>query len=104
MKWAPIHSTARKDIIISITQYYTNCMQEIKKTCLKNMSWIFVFPQQRKLMGSSAQISSGVRVPVCAGVGSGGKFRKVAEGFGGSGGFRRGLLFATLTGAAMFFF
>ena len=61
------------------------------------------FPQQRKLMGSSAQISSGVRrrgskervpeegsrrfrrVPGCAGVGSGGRFRKVPEG---SGGFR----------------
>ena len=57
-----------------------------------------VFPQQRKLMGSSAQISSGVcrcgsqeqvpeegsgrfrRVPVCAGVGSGGRFRKIPEG------------------------
>ena len=55
------------------------------------------FPQQRKLMGSSAQISSGVcrcgsqeqvpeegsgrfrRVPECAGVGSGGGFRKVPE-------------------------
>ena len=64
-----------------------------------------LFPQQRKLMGSSAQISSGVcrcgsqeqvpeegsgrfrkvpegsgrfrRVPACAGVGSGGGFRKV---------------------------
>ena len=59
----------------------------------------FLFPQQRKLMGSSAQISSGVcrcgsqeqvpegsgrfrRVPVCAGVGSGGRFRKVLEGPG----------------------
>ena len=60
----------------------------------------FFFPQQRKLMGSSAQISSGVcrcgsqeqvpeegsgrfrRVPVCAGVGSGGRFRKVPEGSG----------------------
>ena len=58
------------------------------------------FPQQRKLMGSSAQISSGVcrcgskervpeegsgrfrRVPACAGVGSGGRFRKVPEGSG----------------------
>ena len=59
----------------------------------------FFFPQQRKLMGSSAQISSGVcrcgsqeqvpeegsgrfrRVPACvgAGVGSGGGFRKVPE-------------------------
>ena len=58
-----------------------------------------LFPQQRKLMGSSAQISSGVcrcgsqeqvpeegsgrfrRVPACAGagVGSGGGFRKVPE-------------------------
>ena len=78
------------------------------------------FPQQRKLMGSSTQISSGVcrrgsqeqvpeegsrrfrRVPVCAGVGSGGRFRKVLEGSGvccgvcwcrfleaGSGRFRR---------------
>ena len=52
-----------------------------------------IFPQQRKLMGSSAQISSGVcrrglqeqvpeegsgefrRVPASAGVGSGGRFR-----------------------------
>ena len=58
------------------------------------------FPQQRKLMGSSAQISSGVcrrgsqeqvpeegsgrfrRVPACAGVGSGGRFRKVPESSG----------------------
>ena len=71
------------------------------------------FPQQRKLLGSSAQISSGVRrsgsqeqvpkegcgrfrrVPLCAGVGSRGKFRKVPEGSGvcwcgeGCGGFRR---------------
>ena len=57
-----------------------------------------IFPQQRKLMGSSAQISSGVcrcgsqeqvpeegfgrfrRVPACAGVGSGGWFRKVRTG------------------------
>ena len=56
-----------------------------------------IIPQQRKLMGSSAQISSGVcrcgsqeqvpeegsgrfrRVPECAGVGSGGGFRKVLE-------------------------
>ena len=61
---------------------------------------LFFFPQQRKLMGSSAQISSGVcrcrsqepvpeegskrfrRVPVCDGVGSGGRFRKVPEGSG----------------------
>ena len=59
-----------------------------------------LFPQQRKLKGSSAQISSGVfrcgsqeqvpeagsgrfwRVPVCAGVGSGGRFRKVPESSG----------------------
>ena len=59
-----------------------------------------LIPQQRKLMGSSAQISSGVclcrsqeqvpeegsgrfrRVPACAGVGSGGKFRKVPESSG----------------------
>ena len=59
--------------------------------------WASIFPQQRKLMGSSAQMSSGVcrcgsqeqvpeegsgrfrRVPVCASVGSGGKFRKVPE-------------------------
>ena len=57
-------------------------------------------PQQRKLMGSSAQISSGVcrcgsqeqvpeegsgrfrGVPACAGVGSGGKFHKVPESSG----------------------
>ena len=57
-------------------------------------------PQQRKLMGSSAQISSGVcrcgsqeqvpeegsgrfrKVPACAGVGSGGGFRKVPESSG----------------------
>ena len=56
-----------------------------------------LFPQQRKLMGSSAQISSGVcrcgsqeqvpeegsgrfqRVSVCAGVSFGGRFRKVSE-------------------------
>ena len=57
---------------------------------------LFLFPQQRKLTGSSAQISSGVcrcgserqvpdegsggrfrRVPACAGVGSGGRFRRV---------------------------
>ena len=61
------------------------------------VSFFSFFPQQRKLMGSSAQISSGVcrcgsqeqvpeegsgrfrRVPACAGVGSGGKFRKVPE-------------------------
>ena len=60
----------------------------------------FFFPQQRKLMGSSAQISSGVcrcgsqeqvaeegsgrfrRVPACAGVGSGGRLRKVPESSG----------------------
>ena len=76
-------------------------------------------PQQRKLMGSSAQISSGVcrcgsqeqvpekgsgrfrRLPACAGAGSGGGFRKVPESSGvcwcrfrrqvaeGSGEFRR---------------
>ena len=60
-----------------------------------------IFPQQRKLMGSSAHINYGVRrcglqaqvpegsggsgggfrkVPVCAGAGSGGRFRKVPEG------------------------
>ena len=63
----------------------------------------FFVPQQRELMGSSAQISSGVcrcgsqeqvpeegsggrfrRVPECAGVGSGGRFRRqVPEGSGG---------------------
>ena len=104
----------------------------------------YVFPQQRKLMGSSAQISSRCgseeqvpeegsrrfrRVPVCAGVGSGGRFRKVPEGSSvcwcsfrrqlpeGSGGFRRVPVFrkvqessgvvsclATLTGAAMWLF
>ena len=65
-----------------------------------------VFPQQRKLKGSSAQINSGVfrcgsqeqvpeagsgrfrRVPVCAGVGSGGRFRNVPVCAGGSGEFR----------------
>ena len=70
------------------------------------------FPQQRKLMGSSAQISSGVcrcgseeqvpeegfrkfrRVPACAGVGSGGRLWRVAVCAGvaseaGSGRFRR---------------
>ena len=73
--------------------------------CKKSMIFTQVsfFPQQRKLMGSSAQISSGVcrcgsqeqvpeedsgrfrrfrRVPACAGVGSGGGFRKVPEGSG----------------------
>ena len=61
---------------------------------------ILIFPKQRKLMGSSAQISSGVcrcglqeqvpeegsgrfqRVLWCAGVGSGGRFRKVPESSG----------------------
>ena len=67
------------------------------------------FPQQRKLMGSSAQINSGVcrrgsqeqvpeegsrrfrRVPVCAGVGSGGRFRRVlvCAGIRSGGNFRR---------------
>ena len=67
-----------------------------------------IFPQQRKLMGSSAQISSGVsrcgsqeqvpeassgrfrRVPVCGGVGSGGRFRRVpmCAGVGSGGRFR----------------
>ena len=66
------------------------------------LSWILTScSQQRKLMGSSAQISSGVcrcrsqeqvpeegsgrfwRVPVCAGVGSGSRFRRqVPEGSG----------------------
>ena len=69
----------------------------------------FFVPQQRKLLGSSAQISSGVcrcgsqeqvpeegsgrfrRVPAYAGVGSGGRFRKVPERQvpDGSGRFRR---------------
>ena len=57
------------------------------------------FPQQRKLMGSSAQIGSGVlrcgsqaqvpegsggfrKVPDCAGAGSGSRFRRVSEGAG----------------------
>ena len=71
------------------------------------MSDLF-FPQQRKLMGSSAQISSGVcrcgpqeqvpeegsrrfrRVPACGGVGSGGRFRvPVCAGVGFGGKFRR---------------
>ena len=72
------------------------------------------FPQQRKLMGSSAQIRFGVRrcgsqaqvpegsrgfckVPVCAGAGSGGRFwRQVPDIFGrcrrvseGAGGFQK---------------
>ena len=75
--------------------------------------WMFafghVFPQQRKLMGSSAQTSSGVcrcgsqeqvpeegsrrfrRVPVCVGVGSGGRFRRVPvfAGVGSGGNFRK---------------
>ena len=69
---------------------------------------VFFFPHQRKLKGSSAQISSGVfrcgsqeqvpeagsgrfrRVPVCAGVGSGGRFRRVpvCAGVGSGGRFR----------------
>ena len=67
----------------------------------------FFFPQQRKLMGSSAQISSGVcrcgsqkqvpeagsgrfrKVPVCAGVGSGDRFRFRRQVPEGSGRFRR---------------
>ena len=68
-----------------------------------------LIPQQRKLMGSSAQINSGVcrcgsqeqvpeegsrrfrRVPVCAGVGSGGRFRRVLvfAGVRSGGNFRR---------------
>ena len=67
------------------------------------------FPQQRKLMGSSAQMSSGVcrcgseeqvpeegsrrfrRVPACAGVSSGGRFRRVpaCAGVGSGGRFRK---------------
>ena len=71
-------------------------MDRTKKRCCQ----ISYIPQQRKLMGSSAQISSGVcrrgsqeqvpeegsgrfrRVPECAGVGSGGGFRKVPESSG----------------------
>ena len=67
------------------------CLRKFLRTC----RFCFIFPQQRKLMGSSAQISSGVcrcgseeqvpeegsrrfrRVPVCAGVDSGGRFRRV---------------------------
>ena len=90
------------------------------------------FPQQRKLMGSSAQISSGVcrcgsqeqvpeegsgrfrRVPVCAGVSSGQRFRKVLEGSGvcwcgfrrkvpeGSGGFRCVLVWVPEEGSERF--
>ena len=50
-----------------------------------------MFPQQCKLIGSSAQISSGVcgsrfrrfrMVSGCAGAGSGGMFREVPEGSG----------------------
>ena len=55
---------------------------------LHRNGWFFVnvfFPQQRELMGSSAQIT----VPVCAGVGSGAMFRKVPEGCRG---FRRVLV------------
>ena len=91
------------------------------ETCFKLMfevsdlsHYYFCFiPQQRKLMGSSAQISSGVcrcesqeqvpeegsrrfrKVPVCGGLGSGSLFRKVPESSGmcwcgaGSGKFRR---------------
>ena len=94
------------------------------QTCLMKTapSMNLIFPQQRKLMGSSAQKSSGVcrrgsqeqvpeegsgrfrRVPACAGAGSGGRFRKVPESSGvcwcrfrrrvpeGSGGFRRMLV------------
>ena len=67
-----------------------------------------IFPQQRELMGSSAQISSGVcwcgsleqvpeegsgrfrTDPACAGVGSGGGFRKVPA-YVGVGSGRSGL-------------
>ena len=101
--------------------------------------WLILFPQQRKLMGSSYQISSGVcrcgsqeqvpergsgrfrRVPVCADVGSRGRFRRVLESSGefrrvpgssgagvGSGGRVRKVPessgAATLTGAAMWLF
>ena len=79
---------------------------------LCDLRFLRLFPQQRKLLGSSAQISSGVcrcgsqeqvpeegsgrfrRVPAYAGVGSGGRFRKVPKGgfrkvLEGSGRFRR---------------
>ena len=84
-----------------------------KQFSFSDESWVLVFlvclvcccfccfvPQQRRLMGSSTQISSGLRrcgsqeqvpeegsrrfrrVPGCAGVGSGGRFPKVLEGSG----------------------
>ena len=76
--------------------------------------FLYLFPQQRKLLGSSAQISSGVcrcgsqeqvpeegsgrfrRFPAYAGVGSRGRFRKVPERQvpEGSGRFRRVLVYA----------
>ena len=80
-----------------------NIFLKIKKNInieLFYFSKILFFSQQRKLMGSSAQISSGVcrcgsqeqvpeeasgrfrRVPECAGVGSGSGFRKVPESSG----------------------
>ena len=80
----------------SLTQTYLNGYPAPGQVRQPNMSetWCF-FPQQCKLMGSSAQISSGVcrcgsqegsgtfrRVPACAGVGSGGRFQKVPEGSG----------------------
>ena len=66
-----------------------------------------LFPQQRKLTGSSAQISSGVcrcgseeQVPEA----TSGRFRRARESSSvseGSAEFRCGLFLATLTGAAM---
>ena len=82
-------------------------IQILRSLLPAKFSPLFIIPQQRKLMGSSAQISSGVcrcgpqeqvpeegsgrfrkvpegfrRVPACAGAGSGGKFRKVPESSG----------------------
>ena len=73
-------------------------LQDLKRQHQEIGSPVVFFPQQLKLMGSSAQISSGVcrcglqeqvpeegsgrfrRVRACAGVGSGGRFQKVPEG------------------------
>ena len=103
---------------------WRSCSQTWHKdyaTAVGDTTKAYFIPQQRKPMGSAAQISSGVcrcgsqeqvpkegsgrfrRVPVRAGVGFGGKFRKVPEGSGvcwcgfrkvveGSGEFRCGLV------------
>ena len=103
-------SDAQFMMFMQCSRWDINLIQFIySSSSLTSFYRLFIFPQQRKLMGSSAQISSGCmpvrvwgagsggrfrkvlessgvcwcRFPVCAGVvGSGGRFRKVPEGSG----------------------